>query len=277
MKFLSARRRLRSILQGSVCLMGWVTYQVPPVQAATVNSAKITQILDGPHVFIQNRQVKVNATASRGQRIRTGRSRAQLKFNTGAVGRLAHNSSLVIGQCARLQHGSMLVNGAINGCSYSAVAGVRGTTYLLEVDGKGASTIKVLEGEVMVTRSMLPISQDEDQTDAEATPLQGKLADSRIAPVNLKAGEKVQLSAAGYPSQVERFEQPEFSRIVTGTWVRDYEEPLPGSKKIRQSYEAQFPDQSFPKVQACGTGIPDSIRVRFPKTYDFLKSNICPQ
>jgi hypothetical protein len=276
MKFSFSKSRINKVLQGSVYLMSWAIGQTPyGVQAATVSSAKITQILDGPHVFIQNRQVKVNAIASRGQRIRTGRARVQLKFNTGAVGRLAYNSSLVVGQCARLQYGSMLVNGPINGCSYSAVAGVRGTTYLLEVDGRGASTIKVLEGEVTVTRSSRPISDETDTT--SATPSQTQPADSRIAPVSLKAGDKVQISAAGYPAQVERFDQPEFSKIVTGMMVRGYKELLPGTQKIRQSYEVQFPKQSFPKVQSCGSGIPDSIRVRFPRTYEFLKSNMCSQ
>lgn len=119
-------------------------------QSSTVNRATITQVLDSAQVFIQNRRARVRDSANKGQRIRTGQARAQLTFNTGAIGRLAHNSVLTVGQCARLQRGTLLVNGAVNGCTSSILAGVRGTTYVLEASDSGTAAIKVLEGEVTV-------------------------------------------------------------------------------------------------------------------------------
>jgi hypothetical protein len=135
-------------------------------QSSPINRATITEVLDSPQVFIQSKQAKVKDSANKGQRVRTAEARAQLQFNTGAVGRLAHNSVLTVGQCARLRQGTLLVNGAMNGCTSSVIAGVRGTTYLLEVDEAGESRIKVLEGKVTVTRSAPLTIDDEEPTDA---------------------------------------------------------------------------------------------------------------
>jgi hypothetical protein len=302
-RFSSNLMKPKRVIQGIFYVVGWTVCQTPTAVHAA-ESARITQILDGPHVFIQDKRAKVNDVAKKGQRIRTGRARAELRFSSGAVGRLAHNSSLTIGRCARLQNGSMMVNGSMNGCSYSAVAGVRGTTYVLEVDGRGASTLRVLEGQVLVTRSSVPIP---DETDVSATNQprqalsgaaieQAKIVqtkqvspdtqsdtqldtqlDSRIPPVSLQAGEQVTLSPAGYPGQVERIAQPEFSKLVSEDWVQHYEAPLPGAEKIRQSYQSQFPNQPYPKARSCGAGIPAAIRIRYPGDYQLLRSNYCPR
>lgn len=270
----SVKIKSKKALRRFACMLILTVCSTPSsAQAAAVNSAKIIQILDGPSVFIENRQAKVNDVARKGQRIRTGRSRAEIRFNTGAVGRLAQNSSLLIGECARLQHGLMLVNGSINGCSYSVVAGVRGTTYLFEVDGRGASTVRVLEGEVMVMRAT--------QTSADGVPIpdtdppQVVQSSTGLAPISLQAGEEVTLSPAGYPQPVERLEQPEFSRLMTGKMVNGYEQPLPGEEKIQKSYKARFPDQPAPKARRCGSWVPAAVKVRFPSAYEFLRSNDC--
>jgi FecR protein len=133
-----------------------------PAIAQKVNRATIAQILDGSDVSIQNRPAKVNDSASKGQRIRTGAARAELKFDTGAVGRMGHNSTLTVGQCARLKRGTILINGAMNGCSGSAVAGVRGTTYLMEVDAAGQTRVSVLEGNVTVAPAAPGEAEDAD-------------------------------------------------------------------------------------------------------------------
>jgi hypothetical protein len=115
-------------------------------------AATITEILDSPQVYIQNRQVEVDSVAQRQQQVRTGNARAALQFTSGAVARLAHDSSLVVGQCAYVSQGTLLVNGAMDGCSTSVQAGVRGTLYTLEVTEDGQTVIQVFEGEVTVQR-----------------------------------------------------------------------------------------------------------------------------
>lgn len=121
-----------------------------------ITQATVKEIIDGTQVFIQNQQAKVNDVAQLRQRVRTGDARAELTFNNGVVARLAKNSILTVGQCARLQRGTLLVNGAANGCTSSIVAAVRGTTYVLEVDASGKQEVKVLEGEVVVRRETTP-------------------------------------------------------------------------------------------------------------------------
>ncbi len=129
----------------------------PQAQAQATAAATVTEILDSNQVYIQNRAALVNSVAQQRQQVRTQAARAALRFNTGAVARLAHNSSLVVGQCAQLNRGTLLVNGNLNGCSTSTVAGVRGTIYTIEVTETGETIIQVFEGEVVVQRNPNPI------------------------------------------------------------------------------------------------------------------------
>ncbi|MEM6592111.1 MAG: FecR domain-containing protein [Cyanobacteria bacterium P01_C01_bin.73] len=136
---------------------------------AQVSRATITEILDGNQVYVQNRQAQVNSVARLQQQVRTARSRAELRFNTGAIARLAQNSRLTVGNCAQLQRGTVLVNGAMNGCTRSTVAGVRGTLYTLTVDEDGQETIRVFEGEVAISaRSDAPEPDDFELEDLES-------------------------------------------------------------------------------------------------------------
>ncbi|PSN14727.1 hypothetical protein C7293_10425 [filamentous cyanobacterium CCT1] len=129
-------------------------------QAQTGSAATVTEILDSDQVYIQNRAAQVNSVAQQRQQVRTRAARTSLRFNSGAVARLAHNSSLVVGQCAQLNRGTLLVNGTLNGCSTSTVAGVRGTIYTIEVTEAGETIIQVFEGEVVVERNLDPVTVD---------------------------------------------------------------------------------------------------------------------
>lgn len=134
-------------------MLGNGALALPRTSAAwgqTVDSATVTEVLDSDQVFIQNRQAAINSVAQRQQRVRTQAARTSLRFNNGAVARLAHNSSLMVGQCAQLNRGTLLVNGTLNGCSTTTMAGVRGTLYTLEVTEEGETIVKVFEGEVLV-------------------------------------------------------------------------------------------------------------------------------
>ncbi|MGG6239621.1 hypothetical protein ACQ4N7_13415 [Nodosilinea sp. AN01ver1] len=143
-------------------LVGSLLLAAPGYEAkAQANSAAtVTEILDSNQVYIQNRAAQVNSVAQQRQQVRTRAARASLRFNSGAVARLAHNSSLVVGQCAQLNRGTLLVNGTLNGCSTSTVAGVRGTIYTIEVTEAGETIIQVFEGEVVVERNLNPVTAD---------------------------------------------------------------------------------------------------------------------
>ncbi len=275
---LRVNRRLGRSLLLFVCALCFVLVARSPLVAQTpINRAKITQVLDGAQVFIQNRQAKLNDAANKGQRVRTGEARAQLTFNTGAIGRLAHNSVLTVGQCARLQQGTLLVNGAMNGCTSSVVAGVRGTTYVLEANESGETGIKVLEGEVTVTRRhelesddepasgskqfslpsiipTLPSRNPEPATSASPEPTEPS-GESIEAPMTspadanqvvLKAGEKVNVSPAGAVGLVEKLTQGDFTNLLRGNLFDGFTLPLPGMAKIQASFQQLFPGVPFP-------------------------------
>ncbi len=262
--------RLSRLLLVFVCTL-WlvvVTQSSIDARSPTVSQARITQVLDSPQVFIQNRQAKLNDSAKRGQRVRTGKARAQLTFNTGAIGRLAQNSVLTVGQCARLQQGTLLVNGAMNGCTASVVAGVRGTTYVLEAN-RDDTGIKVLEGEVVV-------SQWQEPNDTEPTAGNKQFSLPSVLPklpsfpqkpaprpspkpletidtpptsekqVVLKAGEKITVSATGTLGLVEKLTQGDFTSLLTGNLFNGYTVQLPGMAKIQASFQQLFPGVPFP-------------------------------
>ena len=161
---------LRFIAVVGCALLGNGAMALPRPSAAwgqTVASATVTEVLDSDQVFIQNRQAAVNSVAQRQQRVRTQSARTSLRFNNGAVARLAHNSSLMVGQCAQLSRGTLLVNGSLNGCSTTTMAGVRGTLYTLEVTEEGETTVKVFEGEVLVGQRSTDLAPDEGLTPEE--------------------------------------------------------------------------------------------------------------
>ncbi|QQE65462.1 hypothetical protein GFS31_21500 [Leptolyngbya sp. BL0902] len=182
----SASRRLLAVV--SCALLGHGVLALPRFAAwgQTVSDATITEVLDSDQVFIQNRQATVNSVAQNRQRVRTQLARTSLRFNTGAVARLAHHSSLMVGPCAELSRGMLLVNGTLNGCSTTTMAGVRGTLYTLEVNEDRETLIKVFEGEVWVgqrgNRDLLQDAEDNldrpDYDPAESDPTESNPAES---------------------------------------------------------------------------------------------------
>ncbi|MBD2175403.1 FecR domain-containing protein [Pseudanabaena sp. FACHB-1998] len=157
------QKRLAFFFTG-LCIFALAAPQIAPV-SAQASQATVQEILDGNQVFIQNRRASVSDVARQSQQVRTGNSRTALLFNTGAVARLSANSVLKIGQCANLRRGTILINGAVNACSSGITTGVRGTTYLLEVDESGNQQVKVLEGEVVVKRNATPLVDSDDESE----------------------------------------------------------------------------------------------------------------
>ncbi|MBF2083482.1 FecR domain-containing protein [Thermoleptolyngbya sp. C42_A2020_037] len=261
-----------------VLVMGAVA-QVSEAQTS-VTRGTITEVLDGNQVFIQNRQARVNDVANRGQQVRTGRARAQVNFNTGAVARLSSNSVLTVGQCAQLQRGVLLVNGAVNGCTSSVTAGVRGTTYILEVDDDGREEIKVLEGEVVVTKNdigaiepslwierRLPPRLRAKQFSIPRVPGVG-IPSTRPSPspspspspapaiesadpenrVVLSAGQKVATRRGSPLGPVEDLTLEEINAILSGSLFNGYLQSLPGYAAIQSTLQRIYPGLSLPGV-----------------------------
>lgn len=263
-----------------VLVMGAVA-QVSEAQTS-VTRGTITEVLDGNQVFIQNRQARVNDVANRGQQVRTGRARAQVNFNTGAVARLSSNSVLTVGQCAQLQRGVLLVNGAVNGCTSSVTAGVRGTTYILEVDDDGHEEIKVLEGEVVVTKNNAgAIAPDQPEPVELLDNLRSRvkqlsiprvpgvgIPSTRPSPspspspspdpviesadpentVVLSAGQKVATRRGSPLGPVEDITLEEINAILSGSLFNGYLQSLPGYAAIQRTLQRIYPGLSLPGV-----------------------------
>ncbi len=138
---------LRVILSSGLLL----TALPHPGPAAPFNQATVRRIVEGREVFIDQQPARVNQSASRGQRLSTGNSRAELLFDRRAIGYLGKNSLITLGQqCFRLQSGTVLVNGPQASCLGSRVLGVRGTTYVLTALSDGHYDLAVLHGEAEV-------------------------------------------------------------------------------------------------------------------------------
>lgn len=150
------------LLSALLTIAGQGTFLADMVQGQTITSAKVQEIIDGREVYIQSRQAKINDIAYAKHRVNTGNSRTELLLNNNAVLRLAKNSALTIGQCANLRKGSLMISGKLNGCTANMTSGVRGTTYLIEISDDGKEEVKVLEGEVVVTREVKVSTMNND-------------------------------------------------------------------------------------------------------------------
>jgi hypothetical protein len=185
-----------------------------------IQSAKVTEILDGEQVFIRDRRATVEDIAKFQEQVRTGESRTELQFNNNAIARLSKNSLLTVGDCGvQLQQGSLLVNGAVPACTSTIVAAVHGTTYILEVDAEGNDQIQVLEGEVAVTR------RDE--------------AKSQIQIV--RGGEKFRFLRKQKRRELKKMSQGEFEFLINSPLVKGHKRELRGQEKIKIKFKQLFP------------------------------------
>lgn len=124
---------------------------VAPALSAPLTSAKVLRIVDGNEVFIDANKARINQTAAEGSLLSTRQSRAELLFNTRAIGLLGRTSAIRIGaRCFRLDSGVVVVNGTQRACLGSRILGVRGTTYVLQRESDSSYTLSVLAGESVV-------------------------------------------------------------------------------------------------------------------------------
>ncbi|MDX2097526.1 MAG: FecR family protein [Leptolyngbyaceae cyanobacterium bins.59] len=275
--FLKSRQFLQKFFQvflSVLCCVLVVTLQgTPSIAQSSITLATVAEIVDGSQVYIQRQQAKVNDQAKTGQRVRTGQARAQLTFNNGAIARLAPNSSLTVGQkCARLQRGTLLINGAVNGCTASVVTGVRGTTYLIEVDEQNQTQVKVLEGEVAVDPANLgntdPEAPDDLIPGLPSLLKQTKPTHPAVAPsvdpaarpfsvkpsIVLKSGQKATVQPGREPI-VAQLSQQEFEALLRGALFTGFNVQIPGIDKVQSSFSRLFPGVPFP-IDIPGVSVP---------------------
>ncbi|NUN65212.1 FecR domain-containing protein [Pseudanabaena biceps] len=187
---------------------------------ANLQSAKVTEILDGEQVFIQDRKAAINDIAKSQEQVRTGETRAEIVFNNDAIARLSKNSLLTVGKCgAQLQKGSVLINGAVSACTPSMSAAVRGTTYLLEIDEEGNDQIQVLEGEVLITRN-----EAADQIQI------------------VRSGERFRNFRKTKKALLQKISESEYEAILVNPLFRGYRRDLPNLGKVRAKFQVLFPN-----------------------------------
>ena len=191
-------------------------------------TAVIQDILDGKELYIDAAQARVRQTAQAPQQVKTGNSRGQLLFNSGAVGRLNTFSLLRLGSdCFLVDRGQVLISGRQNGCIRSARLSVRGTNYVIEVKEDGEAEISVLEGSVAVE----PL-RDGEPTGAPTTLLEG--------------GQRLRLSPLGVVMALLTLDSAAYERILLGPLFQGFAMPLPGLPDLRSYLESRFPGVTMP-------------------------------
>jgi len=202
-----------------------------PLAAQQSQTAVVQEILDGKELFIDREQARIKQQARSPQLISTGRSRGQLAFDGGAVGRLNRQSQLRLGStCFLLDKGQVLVSGKQGGCTRSARLSVRGTNYVLEVTEAGDTEISVLEGEVEVQASQ----------EGEA------LAESQ--PTTLQAGQRLRISREGVVLAILALSSGDYTRIITGPLFQGFKLPLPAQAALESYLRSNLPSVPIPSL-----------------------------
>ncbi|MEB3259683.1 MAG: iron dicitrate transport regulator FecR [Cyanobacteriota bacterium] len=205
--------------------------------AQAAETAVVQEILDGKDLYIDTARAKVRQKARAPQQLKTGNSRGQLLFDSGAVGRLNAFSQLRLGSgCFLVDRGQVLISGRQNGCTRSARLSVRGTNYVLEVNEAGESEIAVLEGRVEVQ----PLKDGEPAS---------------ASPTLLEAGQRLRLSPVGVVLALLNLEVGDYERLLRGPLFRDFQMPLPGLDNLRSYLDQRFPGVSLP-VPSSALSIP---------------------
>jgi hypothetical protein len=215
-----------------------LTFGIPPLPAiAQINQATLREVIGGTQVYIENQQAQVNDTANFQDEVRTeGSTRAGLRFNNGAAGRLGTNASVIVGQCVEVARGQLLVSGPANGCVSGFAIGVQGTIYVVETEATDPTVlgrIKALEGDVQLNKQVV----DSDET---------------RAPVRLNQGQKVAILANGELGPIETIPAEEFAEILTGPLFQGFNEPVPNQNRLREVCI----DLYSPQYQCSTAGVP---------------------
>jgi hypothetical protein len=215
----------------ALALLAAALFDPLPLAAQLSQTAVVQEILDGKELFIDREQARIKQQARSPQLISTGKSRGQLAFDGGAVGRLNRQSQLRLGStCFLLDKGQVLVSGNQGGCTRSARLSVRGTNYVLEVTEAGDTEISVLEGEVEVQASQ------EGEALAEAQP------------TTLQAGQRLRISQEGVVLAILALSSGDYTRIITGPLFEGFRLPLPAQAALESYLRSNLPSVPIPSL-----------------------------
>lgn len=231
------QRQFRKIIYGFLigfCLV-MMGVMLSPAQAQ-ISQATVTEILDGNQVFIQGRQASVNNVAGAGQQVSTRISRAGLRFNNGAAGRLRSNTSLIIGQCIQIQQGGIVASGPANACIGSVRVATRGTTFVAELDAENNYNLQVLEGSIAVSQPN--------------NPSQSSTNDPSQNPEDLmvRQGEKIAITSNGQVGAVAMITVEDILAIINN-YFTGFVQQLPGSGNLQKALEELFPGVPLPNLR----------------------------
>lgn len=221
------RRRLPSLsfLPILILLVGQALGTLP---AEASESAVVQEILDGNELFIDGKTAKVKQKATAPQKVSTQNSRGQIRFDSGAAGRLNRFALLKLGQgCFLIEQGQILVSGKQSGCTRSARLSVRGTNYLLDVSETGEAEISVLEGSVEVE----PLVDGEPSGQPATT---------------VEAGNKLRLSAGGVVLALLGLSVSDYNGILGGPLFRGFRVPLPAYGSLESYIRSRVPGANLP-------------------------------
>jgi len=224
----------------SLCLV--LALAIPRIPAvAQITNATIVEILDGDEVFIEEAKATIDQIANFGEDIHTEDARAGIVFLEDlAVGRLAKDSVVTVGQCLEVVEGQLIASGPVNGCLSGFEADVSGTIYVMDADDD--STFKVLEGAIDVK----PPSGDK-----------------------IEVGQLREVSVEDDELEVKRIDFEDLVRILSGAFFNGFEVSLPNEERliaicneerIRIIEEA---DEAGPVVAARLPYCPTELGVRF--------------
>ncbi len=210
-----------------------------PVRAA--ESAVVQEILDGNELYIDGQMAKVKEKASAPQKMSTQNSRGQIRFESGAAGRLNRFSQLKLGQgCFLIEKGQILVSGKQSGCTRSARLSVRGTNYLIDVNDAGESEISVLEGSVEVE----PLREGEPTGQPATT---------------VEAGQRLRLSAKGVVMAILALTVGDYNNILGGPLFQGFRVPLPAYGSLEGYLRSRVPGVNLPSVPVSPPSLPFSL------------------
>ncbi|WP_087069329.1 FecR domain-containing protein [Cyanobium sp. NIES-981] len=213
---------------------------LPPTPAAAREAATVQEILDGREFYVDGREARVKQRAAAPQEISTRKSRGQIRFDTGAAGRVNRFSQLRLGSgCFLLRQGQILVSGPQSGCTRSARMSVRGTNYILEVREDGQAELSVLEGAVEVE----PLRDGEAVQDGEP-PQDGAPAPS----TRVEAGQRVTLSPAGVVLTLLRLNAGDYNAIFGGSLFEGFSTPLPAFGSLESYVRRYVPGVNLPSL-----------------------------
>lgn len=220
-----------------------------PASAAPAAAAVVMEILDGDQLYIETHRARLREQALSPQQVRTEASRGQLRFDTGASGRLNRFSQIRLGStCFLLGHGEVLISGRQSGCTRSSRLSVRGTNYVLAVDPSGAAEVKVLEGDLQLERLRAGVPMGEPA-------------------LRLQAGQKAWLSPDGLVRSVAALTAAEVAELLAGPLFRDFRTPLADQAGLQQALQRLYPGLNTsppppsppPGTSGSPAAVPDSL------------------